>query len=129
MIFIYQFDVDGTICNLTTNHEYYKAEPYPEMVEKINKLYDQGHIIKIATARGQASGKEFFELTKKQLEIWGVKYHSLHKKEAAHFYVDDRGMTPDEFILGKDYDRWEMEKGSLQSAAQSSKPQDGNSSK
>ena len=129
MIFIYQFDVDGTICNLTTNHEYYKAKPYPEMVAKINKLYDQGHIIKIATARGQASGKEFHDLTVKQLEEWGVKYHSLHKKEAAHFYVDDRGMTPGEFILGKDYDLWEKEKGSLQSAVQSLKPQEKNSEK
>ena len=64
---IYCIDVDGTICTLTENHEYYKAKPIPEMVEKINKLYDEGHTIKIATARGQVSGFEFHELTKSQL--------------------------------------------------------------
>ncbi len=101
---IYCFDVDGTICTMTENHEYYKAIPIPEMVTKINKLYDEGHTIKIATARGQGSGIDQTELTKKQLKEWGIKYHELFKKISADFYVDDKSMTPAEFILGKDYD-------------------------
>ena len=97
---IYCFDVDGTICSLTENHEYYKAKPITEMINKINKLYDEGHTIKIATARGQVSGMAFRKLTKEQLKKWGVKYHSFHVKPAAHFYIDDRALRPDEFIDG-----------------------------
>lgn len=101
---IYCFDVDGTICTITENHEYHKAIPVPEMVNKINELYDEGHTIKIATARGQTSGKKYHDLTSKQLEEWGVKYHELYDKPSADFYIDDKGMTPGEFLLGKDYD-------------------------
>jgi len=101
---IYCFDVDGTICTMTEDHEYYKAIPIPEMVTKINKLYDEGHTIKISTARGQGSGIDQTDLTKKQLKEWGIKYHKLLKKTSADFYVDDKCMTPAEFILGKDYE-------------------------
>jgi uncharacterized HAD superfamily protein len=95
---IFCIDVDGTICTKTKNHEYYKAKPIQSMIKKINRAYDAGHTIKIATARGQASGQEFHELTEKQLELWGVKYHELLKKPAADLYIDDLAMTPEEFI-------------------------------
>jgi len=100
----YCIDVDGTICTLTEHHEYYNAKPVPEMVTKINKLYDEGHTIKIATARGQNSGFDFIDLTKTQLRVWGIKYHELLEKPSADFYIDDKSMNPGEFILGKDYD-------------------------
>ena len=101
---IYCIDVDGTICTTTENQEYYKAKPVPEMVKKINELFFEGHTIKIFTARGQSSGKDFTDLTKKQLKEWGVLYHEYHIKPAADFYIDDKAMNPGEFILGKDYD-------------------------
>jgi len=95
---IYCIDVDGTICTATKNQEYHKAKPIPQVIAQINKLYDEGHIIKIATARGQASGLSFEELTKKQLKKWGVKYHEFYSKPSADFYIDDKAMTPWEFI-------------------------------
>ena len=101
---IYCFDMDGTICTLTTNHEFHNAKPIPEMVKKIKRLYDQGHIIKIFTARGhiEAGGiirhPEYHYLTKRQLEEWGIPYHELHAKPIAHLYIDDLAMTPEEFI-------------------------------
>jgi len=95
---IYCIDVDGTICTITENQEYHKAKPIPQVIAQINKLYDEGHIIKIATARGQASGLSFEELTKKQLKKWGVKYHEFYSKPSADFYIDDKAMTPWEFI-------------------------------
>jgi len=101
---IYCFDVDGTICTITENHEYYKAKPIPEMVKKINRLYDEGHTIKIATSRGKISGMEFHELARRQLQEWGIPYHELHIKPPADFYIDDLAMTPGEFILGRDDD-------------------------
>ena len=100
---IYQIDVDGTICSLTENHEYEKAKPNLEMIRKINRLYDEGHTIKIATARGQVSGIEFMALTEMQLNVWGVRYHHLFQKEAADLYVDDKSMTPEEFINSKEF--------------------------
>lgn len=103
---IYCIDVDGTICSITENQQYHKAEPNPEMIKKINKLYDEGHVIKIATARGQASGLTFEDLTKKQLKYWGVKYHEFHTKPSADFYIDDKAMKPYEFILGLDDDKY-----------------------
>lgn len=101
---IYCIDVDGTICTQTKNQEYHRALPIPQMVEKIRMLYNDGHIIKIATARGQESGKDFTELTKKQLKEWGIPYHEFHIKTSADFYIDDKAMNPGEFIMGKDYD-------------------------
>ena len=47
----YVFDIDGTICSLTPS-KYEEAEPFPERIEKINSLYDQGHTIIFQTARG-----------------------------------------------------------------------------
>lgn len=91
-------DVDGTICTTTTNQEYYKAEPKQALINKINQLYHQGHRIKIFTARGMASGGMFEEITRQQLNDWGVKYHELIMgKPAADYYVDDKGITPEQF--------------------------------
>jgi len=130
---IYCIDVDGTICTITTNHEYHKAIPVPEVVNKINKLYDEGHFIKIATARGQASGMEYFELTRTQLKEWGVKYHELYTKPNADFYIDDKCLNPGEFILNKDDDICQegrlKTRGFSESAVQFLKPQEKSSEK
>jgi uncharacterized HAD superfamily protein len=91
-------DVDGTLCSITTNQEYYKAIPYKHRIKKVNQLYECGHIIKIFTARGMASGKLFEEITRQQLQDWGVKYHELVMgKPSADYYVDDKCLTPEQF--------------------------------
>ena len=38
------FDIDGTLCN-NTNGKYPEAEPYQDMIDLINKLYDEGNYI------------------------------------------------------------------------------------
>jgi len=96
---IYCIDIDGTICSKTTNQEYHKAKPFKEMIKKINKLYNEGNIIKMFTARGMASGKDFKELTHKQLIDWGVNFNILIMgKPSADLYIDDKSMTPEEFM-------------------------------
>ncbi len=96
---IYCIDIDGTICSKTTNQEYYKAKPYKEIIKKINKLYGEGHTIKIFTARGMESKKDFQEITYKQLIKWGVNFHMLIMgKPNANFYIDDKGYTPEQFM-------------------------------
>lgn len=88
----YCFDIDGTIC--TKGVKYEEAIPFENVVNTINKLYDDGYYIEIATARGSRSGKDWTELTTNQLKNWGVKYHSLSvgKKSSADVFVDDRSI-------------------------------------
>ena len=94
-------DIDGTICTKTENQEYEKARPYQTTIKTIRRLYDQGYYIKIFTARGMGSGRDFTNLTEKQLKKWGVKYHELIMgKPSADWYVDDKCLTPSEFNDG-----------------------------
>lgn len=103
---VYCFDLDGTICTKTENTSYEHAQPFGLMVEKINKLYDEGHTIKINTARGGNTGVDYTKLTIQQLETWGVKFHMLIMgKPAADYYIDDKGITPEEF-LGMKFRPW-----------------------
>jgi len=98
---IYCFDIDGTICTSVKNSNYPAAEPFPDVVEAINKLYDSGHTIKMMTARGCVSKKDWSEFTKEQLDGWGIKYHELimNKKPHAHIFVDDKAMNVAAFRL------------------------------
>ena len=85
------FDVDGIIATLAPKNRYDIAEPRPEVVEVIDALYRQGHTIVLFTARGTASGIDWMETTRAQLDSWGVRYHDLKfGKPFAHYYVDDR---------------------------------------
>jgi len=92
---IYCFDIDGTICSLKKNSDYEKAEPFSDMVEKINFLYQNGDKIIIMSARGSVSGKDWTEVTANQLCLWGINYHQLimNKKPHADIFVDDKGMN------------------------------------
>lgn len=74
-------DIDDTICNTPKNGDYSKCTPIPENIAKINKLYDKGHTITYWTARGMRKGLDFSEITKKQLDSWGCKYHELRMNE------------------------------------------------
>jgi hypothetical protein len=103
---IYVFDIDGTIC-LNVESDYEASRPIQSRIDKINDLYDAGHTIIFQTARGMGrSGNsfafahaKFFKFTKKQLDNWGVKYHSLFLgKPAADIYVDDKGINDNDFF-------------------------------
>jgi glycerol-3-phosphate cytidylyltransferase len=104
---IYCFDIDGTICTSVKNSQYQLAMPDQEMVFRINTLYDLGHIIKIMTARGCVSGIDYTDLTKKQLDEWGVKYHELimNKKPEADYFIDDKAINVYDWKRGKVFDR------------------------
>ena len=58
-------------------HDYTKAQPIKQNIDKINKLYDAGNTIVYWTARGSVSKVDYYEHTKNQLEAWGCKYHEL----------------------------------------------------
>ena len=90
----YCFDLDGTLCDTPSdpdghNVRYWDAKPFPYMIDQVNRLYDNGDRIIIMTARGRGSGKNWTELTREQLDRWGIKYHELepmfHKPTADLF--------------------------------------------
>ena len=76
-------DIDETICHRETStdfgvtHDYTKAEPIQENIDKINKLYDEGNTIVYWTARGSRKQIDWTDLTTQQLSDWGCKYHEL----------------------------------------------------
>jgi capsule biosynthesis phosphatase len=106
MIKRYIFDIDGTVCT-NTNGDYIKAEPIYDRIAVVNKLYDNNNQIVFFTARGmQRFGGnvnsvtlELEELTKSQLEKWGVKFHKLIMgKPSGDIYVDDKGISDLDFF-------------------------------
>jgi uncharacterized HAD superfamily protein len=108
----YCIDIDGTICTPTVGRDYHKAQPWKDRIKVINKLYDEGNYIIYFTARAMGrfadlphsvasvKAKEvLFELTKQQLEEWGVKYNELIMgKPHADFFIDDKGVKDEDFF-------------------------------
>ena len=96
----YLIDIDGTICKEVG--EVIGREPYVDRIEKINKLYDEGHTIVFYTARGLKSGRgeqHYRPITEQQLKEWGVKYHELcFKGHNGDYFIDDRGINAEDFF-------------------------------
>ena len=94
-------DIDGTICH-TENSDYPNSKLRQNQVDKINKLYDEGHTIVYYTARGLSSGRgelHYRPITEQQLKEWGCKYNELcFKGHNADYFVDDRGINAKEFF-------------------------------
>ena len=90
-------DIDGTICDSTPHYE--DAKPIQKNIDKINKLYDEGHIIIYWTARGSNTGIDWYGFTKGQLNSWGCKYHKLicgKEKGAFDMVIDDKAKRIEE---------------------------------
>ena len=85
-------DIDETICDTPDNPRVYeKSEPRVEAINKINKLYDEGHTIVYWTARGSRSGIDWYDLTKQQLVEWGAKHRELRcDKPYYDIFYDDK---------------------------------------
>jgi len=105
----YVVDIDGTICNPGDSDEtrYTGATPIQDRIDKINKLYDDGHHIVYLTARGMGrfnnsrmhAHREFYEFTYNQLKEWGCKFKELHLgKPSGDYYIDDKGIHSDDFF-------------------------------
>lgn len=102
---IYCFDLDNTLCN-TIDKKYDKSEPISDMIDRVNRLYDDGNEIVIFTARGMGRFnkvvkkvyEEYYDLTKNQVDSWGLKYHNLILgKPSFDYFIDDKNLTIDNF--------------------------------
>ena len=111
LIFI---DVDGTICDMKKDSDiefldlpvnYEGVKPYPERIKKVNDAYYSGAHITYWSARGCKSGevKLLYDLTKKQLDEWGAKYHDLQIGNKPHFdvYICDKSHNADTWFEDK----------------------------
>ena len=104
---VYVFDIDGTVCTSVSDGDYLKAKPYKHRIKKINDLFDKGNKIIFQTARGMGRHKnnatkaknEFYMITIKQLESWGIKYNKLFMgKPSGDIYIDDKGIKDEDFF-------------------------------
>ena len=92
-------DIDETICNSPENRDYSKASPILERIKKINELYDSGNRIIYWTARGTGSGIDWRDVTEKQFQDWGVKYHDLKLgKPIYDLFIDDKNINSDTYF-------------------------------
>ena len=91
---VFCFDIDGVICTVTPDNNYSLCQPCHEVIEKINVIYSIGHKVILFTARGYKTGIDWSDITRSQLQSWGVKYHELlFGKPAADYYIDDRNLS------------------------------------
>ena len=99
-------DIDETICNTcgpaNEARDYSKATPINENIEKINKLYNEGHTIIYWTARGSKSGIDWTEVTTNQIKKWGAKHHEV-KLGKPHYdlFICDKAINSDAFFKRK----------------------------
>ena len=92
-------DIDETICVSPPNRDYSQAVPIANHISKINQLYDSGNTIVYWTARGTGSGIDWREVTERQFETWGVKYHDLKfGKPIYDLFVDDKNINCERFF-------------------------------
>ena len=87
-------DIDETICNSTYKPDYSNSSPILKNIKKANELYDLGHTIVYWTARGTKTGIDWKDVTEKQFQKWGVKYHELKfGKPNYDLFIDDKNIN------------------------------------
>jgi len=96
---IVYIDIDETIANTPKDRNYSLSTPIVENIKKANKYYDDGHEVVYWTARGSGTGIDWYEITKDQLDSWGVKYHGLKLgKPVYDLFIDDKNINSEEYF-------------------------------
>ena len=102
---IVYIDIDETIAQTPEDRNYSLSTPMRENIKKANKYYEEGHTVIYWTARGSGSGIDWYDITKDQLNSWGVKYHDLKLgKPIYDLFIDDKAMNPNEWIKKENQD-------------------------
>ena len=95
---VFCFDIDGTILTSQPDGNYGNATPIAGRLEHLRELKNQGHYIKLFTARGSRSGKNWREVTEAQIIQWSIPCDELILgKPHADVYIDDKACHPDDY--------------------------------
>lgn len=118
--FSFIVDIDGTLCPIKEKGERYEdLVPYKEIIEKLKYYKENGAKIILFTSRNMNSyqgnlgliNKNTAKILLEWLEKWDIPYDEiLYGKPwpgEKGFYVDDRSVRPDEFLM---YTTEELEK-------------------
>jgi len=97
-------DIDETICRYDGVRNYPLALPMYERINRINNLYEDGNKIVYWTARGSTTKIDWTDLTKNQLQEWGVKYHELRMNHKPDYdlLICDKAVNSDNFFSNDD---------------------------
>lgn len=96
---IYIVDIDNTIFH-TIGNDYVNSKPIKYRIEKLNKLYDEGHTIIYWTARGSSSGIDWHEFTINQLNLAGVKYTEIRSNKPSYdVWIDDKAIAANNYFI------------------------------
>lgn len=94
----YIVDIDDTILD-TINGDFHNSTPLVGRIEKINRLYREGHHIIYWTARDKYTGESWYDFTKKQLNHFGCLYHELRTDKPNYdIWIDDKAINSEEFF-------------------------------
>ena len=94
------FDIDNTFCK-TKGNQYEQSKPVHNAIKTINRLYENGHTIKIFTARymGKFNGdieKVYsfgYDSTLNQLRNWNLKFNKLVMGKVEYdIFIDDKNL-------------------------------------
>jgi hypothetical protein len=84
-------DIDETICTTPSSRLYEESQPIKANIDKINKLFDEGHTIVYWTSRGSRKQIDWYQLTKHQLDSWGARFNELRvDKPYYDLFIDDK---------------------------------------
>ena len=111
-------DIDGTICMNPHDPKdpkvpqggFVDAVPFPDRIEYINSLHDEGHYIMYWTARGCYDGTDYKAQTQEQLKNWGCRYSELNVfKPAYDVWIDDKAVG-----VNRETEEFELFKSSIE---------------
>ncbi len=95
---IIAIDIDGCVADPLEEkdrHKYWLSTPRKDMIEKVNKLYEDRYVIIYHTGRAPSH----YEQTYAWLVKHGCKFHALRMgKLSADYYVDDRSIKIEDLL-------------------------------
>jgi hypothetical protein len=96
---IIYIDIDNTICTTLDTSDYSKSTPITKNIEKVKRFIEEGHEVSFWTARGSVSGVDWSDLTRKQLDSWGLKgIPIIFGKPYFDLFIDDRVMNVEDWV-------------------------------
>jgi len=94
---IIYIDIDNTICN-SVEDDYTNSTPILKNVAKVKSLVQEGHEVSFWTARGTVTGKDWTDVTNRQLESWGLGgIPVIFGKPYFDLFIDDRVMNVEDW--------------------------------